>query len=82
MKRQDNYITKKRDNLLTFHKNKISTKNISYFSINKKKPIPTSKTNISVKNQKNENVKNKIKNIFRNHKIKDFSGIQIILKIK
>jgi hypothetical protein len=73
VKSQDNYITKKRDNLLTFHKNKISTKNISYFSINKKKPVPTSKTNISVKNQKNENVKNKIKNIFRNHKIKDFS---------
>ena len=73
VKSQDNYITKKRDNLLNFHKNKISTKNISYFTINKKKPVPTSKTNISDKNQKNENVKNKIKNIFRNHKIKDFS---------
>ena len=33
----NNYITKKQDNLLTFHKNKIVTRNISYISRYKKK---------------------------------------------
>ena len=73
VKSQDNYIVKKTDNLLTFHKNKKVNRNISYISLYKKNSVPTSKGNISAKIKKNEYVQNKINNIFRNHNINDFS---------
>ena len=66
---------KSQENLLTFHKNKKATRNLSYFSLYKKKSLPTNKSNsnISTKIKKNiyDNVQNKITNIFRNYIIKD-----------
>ena len=45
---------KSQDNLLTFHKNKKATRNLSYFSLYKKKSLPTNKSNsnISIKSKK------------------------------
>ena len=54
MKSQDNVI-KGTNNLLTFHKNKKVTRNISYVTLyNKKKSLPNSKSNISAKIKNNE----------------------------
>ena len=55
VKSQDNVI-KGTNNLLTFHKNKKVTRNISYVTLyNKKKSLPNSKSNISAKIKNNEN---------------------------
>jgi hypothetical protein len=62
---------KSQDNLLTFHKSKKATRNLSYFSLYKKKSLPTSKGNISAKIKKNTYVQNNILNIFRNYINKD-----------
>ena len=66
---------KSQDNLLSFLKNKKATRNLSYFSLYKKKSLPTSKNNISTKVKKNtyvqNKIQNKIQNIFISH-IKDF----------
>ena len=56
----NNYITKKQDNLLTFHKNKIVTRNISYISRYKKKSFSKSKNNISSKTKKSYNEPNTV----------------------
>ena len=56
----NNYITKKQDNLLTFHKNKIVTRNISYISRYKKKSFSKSKNNISSKTIKSYNEPNTV----------------------
>ena len=68
---KENKHMKSQDNLLTFHKSKKSTRNLSYFSLYKKKSLPTSKGNISAKIKKNTYVQNNILNIFRNYIIKD-----------
>ena len=68
---KENKHMKSQDNLLTFHKSKKATRNLSYFSLYKKKSLPTSKGNISAKIKKNTYVQNNILNIFRNYIIKD-----------
>ena len=70
----NNYITKKQDNLLTFHKNKIVTRNISYISRYKKKSFSKSKNNISSKTKKSYYEQNTVQNIFRKYKIKNLVG--------
>ena len=67
VKSQDNYIVRRTDNILTFHKNKKVNRNISFVSLYKKNSVPTSKGNISAKIKKNDYVQNQINNIFRNH---------------
>ncbi len=61
VKSQDNNIVKRMDNLLTFHKNKKQTRNISYVTLYRKKSLPNSRNNI------------RIKNIIRNNNINDFT---------
>ena len=68
---KENKHMKSQDNLLTFHKSKKATRNLSYFSLYKKKSLPTSKGNISAKIKKNTYVQNNILNIFRNYINKD-----------
>ena len=75
VKSQDNVI-KGANNLLTFHKNKKVTRNISYVTLyNKKKSLPNSKSNISAKIKNNEfdRDKNNIHNLLKNHNINDFT---------
>ena len=72
VKSQDNNADKRAQNLLTFHKNKKVTRNISFVTLYKKKSLPASKSNISTK-IKNKDVQNQIKNIFRNNNINDFT---------
>ena len=76
VKSQDNNVIKGTNNLLTFHKNKKVTRNISYVTLyNKKKSLPTSKSNISAKLKNNEfdKEKNNIHNLLKNHNINDFT---------
>ena len=77
VKSQDNNLIKKAENILTFHKGKKMTRNISYVTLyNKKKTLPTNKSNMSNKMYSNQINKNKIRNrdfeIFRNN-INDYT---------
>ena len=67
----NNYITNKQDNLLTFRGGKIVTRNISYISRHKKKSLSKSKNNISSKTKKSYYEPNIVQNIFKKHKIKN-----------
>ena len=73
VKSQDNNAIKKTNNLLTFHRNKKITRNISYVTLYKKKSLPTSKSNISAKIKKNVfgKDKNTIHKLLKNHNIID-----------